>query len=79
MSALEMKYNSKILGILNPEHITNQEVQSKIEQAIGNHDDMLIIVKKRNLKWYGHITRCNGISKNITGGIGRTTGRRGRR
>ena len=54
MSAMEMKYNSKILGILNPEHITNQEAQSKIEQAIGNHDDMLIIVKKRNLKWYGH-------------------------
>ena len=37
------------------DHVTNEEVRAKIQQAIGPHEDLLTIVKKRKLQWYGHV------------------------
>ena len=37
-------------------HVTNEEVRAKIQQAIGPHED-LTMVKRRKLQWYGHISR----------------------
>ena len=34
--------------------MTNEEVHNRIQNAIGMHDD-LTMVKKRKLRWYGHI------------------------
>ena len=45
----------KILRISYTDHVTNEEVRAKIQQAIGPHEDLLAIVKKRKLKWYGHV------------------------
>ena len=36
------------------DHVTNEEVCAKIQQAIGPHKD-LTIIKRRKLKWYGHV------------------------
>ena len=47
-------------------------------QAIVPHDDLLTIIKKRKLKWYGHITRSSGLAKTILQGTvpgGRKRGR----
>ena len=33
----------------------NEEVRAKIKQAIGSHEDLLTIVQRRKLKWYGHV------------------------
>ena len=44
----------KILHILYKDHVTNEEVRAKIQQAIGPHEDLLTIVKRRKLQWYGH-------------------------
>ena len=50
-----MKCYGKILSISCKDHVTNEEVRAKIQQAIGPHDDLLTIVKRRKLQWYGHV------------------------
>ena len=45
IQALEMKCYRKILRISNKDHVTNEEVRAKIQQAIGPHEDLLTIVK----------------------------------
>ena len=59
------------------DHVTNEEVRAKIQQAIGPHEDLvfLTIVKKRKLQWYGHVSRSSGLAKTILQG----TVKRGRR
>ena len=37
----------------------------RIQNEIGVHDDLLTIVKKRKLRWYGHISRSSGMAKTI--------------
>ena len=34
-------------------------------QAIGPHEDLLTIVKRRKLQWYGHVSRSLGLAKTI--------------
>ena len=36
------------------DHITKAEVNAKIQQAIGPHENLLTTVKRRKLQWYGH-------------------------
>ena len=52
---MEMRCYRKILHISYNNHVTNEEVRAKIQQAIGPHEDLLTIVKKRKLQWYGHV------------------------
>ena len=47
--AMEMKCYCKILHISYKDHVTNEEVHAKIQQAIGAHEDLLTIVKRRKL------------------------------
>ena len=35
--------------------MTNEEGRNRIQNAIGGHGDLLTMVKKRKLRWYGHI------------------------
>ena len=51
--AMEMKCYRKILRISYKDHVTNEAVRAKIQQAIGPHEDLLTIVKRRKLTWYG--------------------------
>ena len=37
----------KILHISYKDHVTNEQVRAKIQQAIGPHEDLLTIVKRR--------------------------------
>ena len=37
--------SGKILPISYKDHVTNEEVRAKIQQAIGPHEDLLTIVK----------------------------------
>ena len=50
------------------DHVTNDEVRAKIQQAIGPHEDLLMIVKKPKLQWYGHVSRSSGLAKTILQG-----------
>ena len=35
--------------------LPTKEVRAKIQQAIGPHEELLTIVKRRKLQWYGHV------------------------
>ena len=56
----------------------NEEVRNRIQNAIGVHDDLLTIVKKRKLRWYGYISRSSGMAKAILQGTVKGGRRRGR-
>ena len=53
---MEMRRYHKILRISYKDHVTNKEVSAKIQQAIGPHEDLLTIVKRRKLQWYGYVS-----------------------
>ena len=63
---MEMRCYRKILCISYKDRVTNEEVCAKIQQAIGPHEDLLTIVKRRKLKWYGHVSRSSGLAKTIS-------------
>ena len=75
IQAMEMRCYCKILHISCKDHFTIEEVCAKIQQAIGPHQDLLTIVKRHKLQWYGHVTRSSGLAKTILQG----TVKRGRR
>ena len=50
---MKMKCYRKILRISYKDHVTNEEVRAKIQQAIGPQEDLLTIVKRRKPQWYG--------------------------
>ena len=47
---MEMRCYRKILYISYKDHVTNEEVRAKIQQAIGPHEDLLTIVKRSKLR-----------------------------
>ena len=65
---MEMRCYRKILCISYKDHVTNEEVCAKIEQPIGPHKDLLTIVKRRKLQWYGDVSRSIGLAKTILQG-----------
>ena len=52
--------------------------KNRIRQAIGSYEDLLTAVKRRKLKWFGHVTRGNGAAKTVLQGTVKGGGRRGR-
>ena len=59
---------AKILHISCKDHVTDEEVRAKIQQAIGPHEDLLTIVKRRKLQWYRHVSRSSCLAKTILQG-----------
>ena len=55
IQTLEMRCYRRLLNISYKDHLTNEEVRNRIQNAIGVHDDLLTMVKKRKLRWYGRI------------------------
>ena len=76
--ALEMRCYRRLLNISHKDHVTNEEVCNRIQNAIGVHDDLLTMVKKKKLRWYGHIPRSSGMAKTILQGTVKGARRRGR-
>ena len=78
---MEMWCHLKILRISYKDHVTNENVRAKIQQAIGPHED-LTIVKRCKLQWCGHVSRSPGLAKTIMQGTvkgGRRQGRQRKR
>ena len=47
-------------------------------QAIGPHEGLLTIVKRRKLQWYDHVSRSSGLAKTILRGRVKRGRRQGR-
>ena len=67
-NTMEMRCYRKILHISYKDHVANKEVRAKIQQAIGLHEDLLTIVKRRKLQWYGLVSRSSGLAKTFLQG-----------
>ena len=65
---MKMRCYRKTLHISCKDHVTNEEVRAKIQQAIEKHEDLLTIVKRRKLQWYSHVSRSSGLAKTILQG-----------
>ena len=65
---MEMRDFCTILRISYKDHVTNEEVRAKIQQAIGPYEDLLMIVKRCKLRWFGHVSRSSGLAKTILQG-----------
>ena len=76
---MKMRCYRKILHISHKDHVTNEEVRAKIQQAIGPHEDLRTIVKRHKLQWYGHVSRSSHLAKTILQGTVKGGRRRGRR
>ena len=61
-----MRCYRRLLDISYKDHVTNEEVRRKIQTAIGEYDELLTLVKKRKLRWFGHISRSSGLAKTIS-------------
>ena len=78
IQAMEMRCYRKILHISYKDHVSNEEVCAKIQQAVGPHEDLLTIMKRRKLQWYGHISCLSGLAKTILRGTVKGGRRQGR-
>ena len=78
IQAMEMRCYRKILCISYKDHVTNEEVRAKNQQAIGPHEDLLTIVKRRKLQWYRHVSRSSGLTKTSLQGTVKGGSRQGR-
>ena len=58
-----MRCVRKLLGISYTDHISNEEVKTRIGNIIGPCEDLLTSVKRRKPKWYRHVTRSSGLAK----------------
>ena len=79
---MEMRCYRKVLCISYKDHVTNKEVHAKIQQTIRAHKDLLTIVKRHKLQWYGHVSRSSGLAKTMLQGKlkgGRRQGRQRKR
>ena len=78
IQAMEMRCFRRLLGISYKDHITNEEVRNRVRQAIGPHEDLLTTVRRRKLKWYGHVSRSSGLAKTVLQGTVQGKRKRGR-
>ena len=77
--ALISSLQSLILRISYKDHVTIEEVCAKIQEANGSHEDLLTIVNRRKLQWYGHVSCSSGLAKSILQGTVKGGRRQGRR
>ena len=78
IQATDMRRFRRLLDISYRDYVTNEEVRNTISHAIGPYEDLITTVRKRKLRWYGHITRSTGLTKIILQGTvqgGRKEGR----
>ena len=76
--AFEMSCCRRLLNISYKDHVTYKEVRKKIQAAIGEYDELLTLVKKRKLRWFGHVSRSSGLAKTILQGTVKGKRNRGR-
>ena len=65
LQVFENRSQGKLLGITYHEKKTNVYVKEKMIAIIGKYNPLLHIIKRCKLKWYGHISRHEGLSKTI--------------
>ena len=78
IQAFEMKCFRRILNISYKEHKTNDFVWNKVLSYDRKIEPLLSTIKRRKMKWFGHVTRHNSLSKTILQGTVEGRRKRGR-
>ena len=78
IQTLEMRCLRRLLNISYRDRITNIEVRNRVTKEIGPHSELLAMVIAKKLRWFGHVTRSNSMSKTILQGSIEGKRRRGR-
>ena len=78
IQAMKVRCHRKIQHISYKDQVTNEEVRAKIQQAIGSHEDLQTIVKRRKLQWCGHVSCSSALAKTILQGTVKGGKRQGR-
>ena len=78
IQAVEMRRLRRLLGISYKVHVNNNEVHRRATQQMHHYGNLLTMVKKRKLRWYGHVTRSEGLTKTILQGTVHGKRRQGR-
>ena len=68
ITTLEIRCLRRLLNISYRDRITNIEVRNRVTKEIGPHSELLAMVIAKKLRWFGHVTRSNSISKTILQG-----------
>ena len=61
----DLRCYRRLLNISYKDHGINEEIRRKIQAATGKYDELLTLVKKRTLRWFGHVSRSSGLAKTI--------------
>ena len=77
IQALEMRCYRRLLTISYKDHVITRRF-AKQKPETGVLGDLLTKVKKRKLKWYGHISSASGMAKTILQRTVKGARRRGR-
>ena len=67
-----------MLHISYKDHVTYEEVRAKMQQAIRPQEDLMTMVQRCKLQWYGHVSCSSGLANTILQGTvngGRRQGR----
>ena len=52
---LEMRCCRRQLNISYKDHVTDEEVHRKVQDTIREYDQLLTLVKKQKLRWFGQV------------------------
>ena len=78
IQAMEMRCYRKTLHISYKDHVTNDKVRAKTQQATGPCEDRLTIIERRKLLWYDHLSHSSELAKTILQGTVKGGRRQGR-
>ena len=73
-----MRCYRRLLNISYKDYVTSEKVRRNIQAAIGAYNNLLTLVKKRKLRWFGHVSRSSYVAKTILQGKVKGKRKRGR-
>ena len=78
--AIEIRCYRRLLNISFKDHVMRRFVE-RSKQPTGILDELLPLIKKRKLKWFGHVSVSSGLAKTILQGTvkGKRIGRQKKR
>ena len=60
INTFEMNSMRRLLQVHYTSHTSNIQIRELMQSYIGEHDNLLTIVKRRQLQWFRHVTRWKG-------------------
>ena len=76
--AFGMRFYRRLLNISYQDHVVNEELCRKTQAAIGKNDELLTLVQKRKLRWFGHVSGSSDLAKTVLQGTVKGKRKRGR-